>query len=87
MLRVLELETALRHALIHPRPQVYASDPATFREATFFELSIERVAALCDDAIELIFKIARVVGPEYGDVSLWLFRMSADGFFAEPTFY
>ncbi len=87
MRRVLELEIALRHALIHPRPQVYATNPATFREATFFELSIDRVAALCDDVIELILKIADVVGPDYGDVSLWLFPRGSDGFFPESTFF
>ena len=87
MRRVVELENALRHALIHPRPQVHVANPGIFREAAFFELSIDRVAALCDDVIELISKIADVVGRDYGDVSLWLFRRNSDGFFPEKTFF
>jgi hypothetical protein len=86
MSRVLELEHALRHALIHPSPIVVPSDPSSSREAAFFELSAGRVAALCDDVIDVIQKVAETVGPDYGDVSLWLSRRDATGLFPSSTF-
>ena len=84
--RVLQLEMHLRHALIHPRPQVHVSDPAEFREAAFFELSNAVVGQLCDDVIDLIARISKIVGPEYGDVSLWLAARLPDGLFSESVF-
>lgn len=84
--RVVDLEIALRHALIHPRPQVEVVEPTTFREAAFFELTTERGAALIDEVIELIQATAGIVGMEYGDVSMCLCRRNSDGYFPESTF-
>lgn len=87
MERVLRLERRLRHALIHPRPQVLPADSESFREAAFFELKLEEVAILCDDVIELISFISAAVGPEFGDVSLWLACRQPDGLFGDDVFY
>ena len=86
MSRVLELERALRHALIHPSPLVEVSDPSSSREAAFFELSAGRVATLCDDVIDVIQKIAETIGLAYGDVSIWISRRDATGLFPLSTF-
>ncbi len=86
MHRVLRLEKRLRHALIHPRPQVLPADVESFREAAFYELKLDEVGVLCDDVIELISLISSTVGPAFGDVSLWLVRRQCDGIFGEDTF-
>lgn len=86
MPRVLELERALRHALIHPSPLVEASAPSSSREAAFYQLSAGSVATLCDDVIDVIQKVAETVGPDYGDVSLWLSRRDTTGLFPPLTF-
>lgn len=86
MSRILKLERALRHALIHPSPLVDASDPSSSREAAFYELSAGRVTTLCDDVIDVIQKVAETVGPDYGDVSLWLSRRDTTGLFPPSTF-
>lgn len=86
MHRALRLEKSLRQALIHPRPQIMPADLESFREAAFYELKLDEVAVLCDDVIELIFLISFNVGPNFGDVSLWLVRRQSDGIFSEETF-
>lgn len=87
MRNVIQMEVKLRHALIHPRPEWHLSDRVEFRERAFFELSLSDVGRLCDDVIDLIERIAGVVGNEYGDVSLWLFHRAPGGFFPESTFF
>jgi len=87
MQRVLRLEKQLRHALIHPRPQVLPSGSESFREAAFFELRLPQVETLCDDVIELIFLISAAAGAEFGEVSLWLARRGPGGMFGEEVFF
>lgn len=74
MARIIELEAEVRHALIHPRPQVDGSGPNMPKEIVFFSLPKQRVATLCDDVLEVIQGVADVVGPDYGEVTLWLYR-------------
>lgn len=86
MRRVLDLEKQLRHALIHPRPQVYMDELRTFREIIFFELTNQVVGALCDDVLTLIEEISRVVGPRFGDVSFWITKRDSEGLFPDSAF-
>ena len=82
----MKLESELRHALIHPRPQAKVTDPSLFREAAFFELTTEKVAGLCDDVVEIIQRVSGAVGPDYGEVSLWLWQRNSSGVFPQSTF-
>ncbi|MGH9605418.1 MAG: hypothetical protein ACRD3N_06930 [Terracidiphilus sp.] len=86
MARVLQLESDVRHALIHPRPQLDGGAHAKVRESVFFEPLKPRVATLCDDVLELILKTARVVGPDFGDVELWLRLRGSNGLFPASSF-
>ena len=83
---ILEYETSLRHAFVHPTPKLAEVGDSTFREAVFFTLTLDQVATLVDAAIRLVRRISGVVGSKFGDVGLWLYDRSADGSFPEQVF-
>ena len=53
---------------------------------TFFDLDTERVGQIVDSTVTLIQRLSKVIGPEFGDVSLWLHRRDSMGRFSNVVF-
>lgn len=84
--RILEFEKKIRHALIHPTPLLRREDPSDARELTYMQLTLEEAAEICDSTLNLISEISDRIGPEFGDVSLWLTYREANALFPDTTF-
>lgn len=84
--RVLELEGALRHALVHPNVRLDERRPAEQRETVLFRLTFESVGDVCDEVISLVKAIDAVLDGLFGDVGWWLVPRDADGRFPPETF-
>lgn len=85
MRTILEAESRVRHALIHPTARVTPEDTAS-RETVFFDLSLEAVAEICDAVVALIREIAAVVGNDFGDVGWWTYERTEDECYPEAAF-
>jgi hypothetical protein len=83
---ILELEPAIRHALIHPTPITRDPDYSHPRESAFILSPKEDLERLCDATVGLIARIYDTVGPSFGDPALWLYRRGADGRFPTECF-
>ena len=89
MARILELETRIRHSLIHPKPEPevgLGGSAYRIREMVYIQLSTDEVAELCDLAVGLIRQISDAIGEEFGKVHLWLHERDQSGRFPDETF-
>jgi len=87
MSRILKFEQQVRHSLIHPSPRSSRTEDDIERELEFRSLSIETVGKLCDDVIELVFTINKILQGKFGDVEHWLYRRGDQGKFDENIFF
>lgn len=82
---LLEWEDRVRNRLVHPSTMT-DRDRNQSREIVFFTLSTEEVGRIVDATTGLIEKLSTTVGPEWGDVTMWLHHRDADGQFPDVAF-
>jgi len=87
MSRILKLEQQVRHSLIHPSPRPSRTEGDIERELEFRSLSIETVGKLCDDVIQLVFIINKMLQGKFGNVEYWLYSRGDQGSFDENIFF
>jgi hypothetical protein len=84
--KILNLESELRHALIHPTPRKKTNELRGREEVFLAPMSIEELGEFCDLAVSLVLRINEVLDGKFGDASSWIVERDTRGFFPEWMF-
>ncbi|MDF1555568.1 MAG: hypothetical protein P1P84_21025 [Deferrisomatales bacterium] len=83
---LLEAQTRLRHAVIHPTPLGKTDNGVPSREQVHHNLTQDEVADVCDAAIQLILDVSTAIEHRFGGVDWWLKPRAESGLFGNEVF-
>ena len=87
VVQLLDLETRVRHALIHPTPMARGPENSRqWREETYFDVDRAQVADACRTISDVILLIDKILDGMFGTVGFWLYPLKS-GRYPDGTFH